>query len=413
MVKTNIQWLPEIPDGWRVLRGKFVFSRLNRPVRPGDEVVTCFRDGTVTLRRNRREDGFTLSDKEYGYQGVEPGDLVVHGMDGFAGSIGISDSRGKATPVLNVLDSPHNKRYLMYYFRTLANENVFLAMSTGIRVRTCDTSWKKLSNLPILLPPSDEQKRIADFLDDRIGKIDALIENEKVRDVHLKETDASLIRDVVFNGMTIPSNIAWFPKCPKEWRLTPIKRIFDIFSGATPKSDNPGFWDGTICWITPSDFKNHEKTIDGSERTITEEGYDSCGTHLVPKGSIIFTKRAPIGNVRLAGMRCCTNQGCLSCVPKQGVYSDFFYYIFVMLEEQFNLYGRGTTFREISFDDFANFLVPLPPLDVQRSLGEKLDILFGIKANTVVLLEQKIDRLNNYKKSLIYEYVTGKRRLPS
>ena len=72
-------------------------------------------EGEVTLRSNRREDGFTMSDKEIGYQGIDVGDLVVHGMDGFAGAIGISDSRGKASPVLNVLDSSQNKRYLLYY----------------------------------------------------------------------------------------------------------------------------------------------------------------------------------------------------------------------------------------------------------------------------------------------------------
>ena len=93
-------------------------------------MITCFRDGELNFRSNRREEGFTISEKEIGYQGIDVGDLVVHGMDGFAGSIGISDSRGKASPVLVVLDSNENKRFLMYYLRNLAYRDVFLALAT-------------------------------------------------------------------------------------------------------------------------------------------------------------------------------------------------------------------------------------------------------------------------------------------
>ncbi|MBR2142709.1 hypothetical protein, partial [Anaerovibrio sp.] len=99
MKDSNIPWIEKIPCNWKVRRGKTILTLLKRPVLEEDGVVTCFRDGEVTLRSNRREDGFTNSLKEIGYQGVEPGDFVVHGMDGFAGAIGISDSRGKMSPI--------------------------------------------------------------------------------------------------------------------------------------------------------------------------------------------------------------------------------------------------------------------------------------------------------------------------
>mgnify|MGYP000544400434 FL=1 len=143
-----------------------------RPILPDDGVITCFRDGEVTLRSNRREDGFTFADKEIGYQGIEVGDLVIHGMDGFAGAIGISDSRGKASPVLNVciVKEGFDKTYVMWYLRYLAYQNVFMATATGIRERSCDLRWSKISNLPFVIPPYDEQLRIVD----RISHIDAL-----------------------------------------------------------------------------------------------------------------------------------------------------------------------------------------------------------------------------------------------
>jgi len=197
MKQTGIQWAGLIPQHWKVQKGKYSFTLLQRPVKENDGVVTCFRDGEVTLRSNRREDGFTMSDKEYGYQGIEPGDLVVHGMDGFAGSIGISDSRGKGTPVLNVLDSEHNKRYLMYYLRNMAYGDVFLSLSTGIRVRSCDLSWKKLGEIRIVLPPIEEQNQIADYIDDKLAAIQDAV-NKKLQQIDkLKEYKASLIYEYV------------------------------------------------------------------------------------------------------------------------------------------------------------------------------------------------------------------------
>ena len=94
MKDSGIEWIGEIPATWNIIRGKYLLKYLQKPVKEDDGVITCFRDGEVTLRSNRREDGFTMSDKEIGYQGIDVGDLVVHGMDGFAGAIGISDSRG-------------------------------------------------------------------------------------------------------------------------------------------------------------------------------------------------------------------------------------------------------------------------------------------------------------------------------
>ena len=197
MKSSGIPWAETIPTHWTIQKGKYTFKLLQRPVKEDDGVITCFRDGEVTLRSNRREDGFTMSEKEYGYQGIEPGDLVVHGMDGFAGSIGISDSRGKATPVLNVLDSNHNKRYLMYYLRNMAYGNVFLALSTGIRVRSCDLSWKKLGEIRIVLPPMDEQIEIANYLDSKCAAIDQAITDKTQQIETLKAYKSSLIYEYV------------------------------------------------------------------------------------------------------------------------------------------------------------------------------------------------------------------------
>lgn len=197
MKDSGIEWIGKIPENWKIEKGKYCLSYLQKPVRQTDEVITCFRDGEVTLRKNRREDGFTMSDKEIGYQGIDVGDLIVHGMDGFAGAIGISDSRGKASPVLNVLDTNQNKSFIMYYLRSMAYNGVFIALATGIRVRTCDTNWGKLKELPYPLPSKAEQDRIVDYINEQLSQTNDIIANKQKQIETLEEYKKTLIYEYV------------------------------------------------------------------------------------------------------------------------------------------------------------------------------------------------------------------------
>ena len=197
MKDSGVQWIGNMPAHWDAIRGKYILRYMQKPVREDDGVITCFRNGEVTLRSNRREDGFTMSDKEIGYQGIDVGDLVVHGMDGFAGSIGISDSRGKASPVLNVLETDQNKRYIMYYLRSMAYSDVFLALATGIRVRSCDLRWNKLAELSYPVPPLNEQNAIVKHIDSVLSKADAVIADKKAQLATLDEYKKSLIFEYV------------------------------------------------------------------------------------------------------------------------------------------------------------------------------------------------------------------------
>lgn len=205
MKDSGIEWVGNIPLNWQIEKGKYCLKYLQKPTKPDDDVITCFRDGEVTLRKNRREEGFTISLQEIGYQGIDKGDLIVHGMDGFAGAIGISDSRGKASPVLNVLDTNHNKRYIMYYLRNMAYNGVFIALATGIRVRTCDTNWGKLRELPYILPPKEEQDRIVEYIDKKLFEVNSIIDEKRKQLEILDEYKKSLIYEYVTGKKEVPA----------------------------------------------------------------------------------------------------------------------------------------------------------------------------------------------------------------
>ena len=202
---SGVQWIGKMPRHWKCIRGKYILRYIQKPIKEDDGVITCFRDGEVTLRSNRREEGFTMADKEIGYQGIDAGDLVVHGMDGFAGAIGISDSRGKASPVLNVLDTKQNKRYIMYYLRSMAYSDVFVALATGIRARSCDLRWNKLSELLYPVPPLEEQNAIVAHIDEKLKKVDEILRAKEEQLDILDSYKKTVIYEYVTGKKEVPS----------------------------------------------------------------------------------------------------------------------------------------------------------------------------------------------------------------
>ncbi|MPQ43751.1 restriction endonuclease subunit S [Clostridium tarantellae] len=202
--KSNIDYLGYIPENWIVRRLKYVLTPLSREVLDTDDVVTCFRNGEVTLRKNRKEEGYTFSNTENGYQGVEDDDLVIHGMDAFAGAIGISDSRGKCSPVVHICDSKENKRYYMYFLRALALNDVFMALSDGVRIRSSDfRNWTKLAKFFVVVPPIEEQEKIVEFLDKKCNKIDELIKQKQLLLIEIDKYKKSLIYECVTGKMEV------------------------------------------------------------------------------------------------------------------------------------------------------------------------------------------------------------------
>ncbi|MBE6926797.1 MAG: restriction endonuclease subunit S [Ruminococcaceae bacterium] len=194
----KIEWISEMPAHWEECRIKNVIFPKDKPVLPTDQIITCFRDGEVTLRSKRREDGFTVSFTEHGYHGVDIGDLVVHGMDAFAGAIGCSDSRGKTTPVVHVCHTAGNNRYFMYYLRAMAYGNILMDLSNGVRIRSSDyRNFDRLGVFGIAVPPRIEQDEIVNFLDEKCSMIDSLIVAKQAKTEKLEQYKRSLIYEYV------------------------------------------------------------------------------------------------------------------------------------------------------------------------------------------------------------------------
>lgn len=198
MKDSGIEWIGTCPLNWTVCRIKNVIFPQEKEVLPDDEIITCFRDGEVTLRKNRREDGFTVSFTEHGYHGVDKGDLVIHGMDAFAGAIGCSDSRGKTTPVVHTCKTAGNNRFFMYFLRSMAYGNILMDLSNGVRIRSSDfRNFAKLGVFGAVMPPLEEQNEIVDYIDGIVIQMDRLIQKKEILLTEIENYKKSLIYEYV------------------------------------------------------------------------------------------------------------------------------------------------------------------------------------------------------------------------
>ena len=349
---------------------------------------------------------------------VRKGDFAINSRSDRRGSCGISDYDGSVSLINTVLkpNRKMNSRYYNWLFHTPLFADEFYKWGHGIVDDLWTTGWQEMKKITVPFPSITEQERISDFLDAKCAEIDALTADIEKQIETLEQYKRSVITEAVTKGLNPDvemkdSGIEWIGKIPLSWPIIPLKYTFGIISGSTPDSSNADLWDGDINWVTPADFKTKDYYVTSGHRNISALGYRSCSTNMVPENSIIFSKRAPIGSVVINKSKLCTNQGCLACVPKVETNVKFYYYIMSVCEDVFNLFGSGTTFKEISATVFGNMRFQNPPVYEQNLIVTFLDYQCSKIDSMISSKEQQIGVLEDYKKSLIYEYVTGKKEV--
>lgn len=423
MKDSGIEWVKKIPVGWKIARGKNILKLMKRSPDTDDEVITCFRDGEVTLRKNRREEGFTFSDKEIGYQGIKKGDLVIHGMDGFAGAIGISNSDGKGSPVLVVCTTKENSRYLMYYLRTLAMQDVFLALATGIRERSCDLRWNKIADLLFPVPEINEQYCIADYLDRKYSQIDDIIAKQQKIIEKLKEYKLSVITEAVTKGLNPDvsmkdSGVDWIGEIPEHWEIRKLKSITEIISkGTTPSTigkDLRSF--GEIRFLKAENIQNNRVILE-PEFYIDNETHSMLKRSQLQVNDILFViAGATIGKTAILStdvIPANTNQAVSFIRLKEQSDSKYVWYYLQSsyVKAILNLLSVQSAQPNLSMEDMGNFYLCYPSKDERVSITEYLDNRCTEIESLIYNKENMILKLTEYKKSFIYEVVTGKQEV--
>lgn len=419
MKKSGVPWADTIPSSWSVRRGKTILALLNRPIKDDDEIITCFRDGEVTLRKNRREEGFTVALQENGYQGIEPGDLVVHGMDGFAGAIGISDSRGKATPVLNVMESSQNKKFLMYYLRALAYKDVFMSLSTGIRVRSCDLRWNKLAVLPFIIPSLPEQAAIVSYLDDQLAQIDSIITEALASIEEYKQWKACIVFEAVTRGINSREEFRstgnpWIDTLPHGIRLSRLGLHFDITLG---KMLCPNQLDSSYTLEPYYCAANvHFNGVDESDLKEMWFSVDEKEKYRVMNGDLLVVEGgAGAGGCSIARpLQTTYVQNSIMIVrPRRKSDVRYVKYLLEMLVKRgyIDFACNRATIPHFTKEKLSNVPFPVFPDNEIIEICNHVDEWYTRIDEMIETKTQLILDLEAYKRSLIYETVTGKRKV--
>lgn len=425
MKDSGLEWIGKIPKQWILKKIKYLgTSRNGLTYKPTDIIDET--EGTLVLRSSNIQNGKLVFDDNVFVSCKIPKELKVQKDDILICSRnGSRELIGKNT-LVNEIDATFGAFMLIYrccaphFLYYVLNSNVFkYYLGTFFTSTINQLTGTNFDNMKIAFCSNEEERKIiVDYLDEKCTDIDNITADIQRQIEVLQEYKQSVITEAVTKGLDKnvamkDSGIEWIGNIPKNWSVKPIKYLYTVYSGATPKSNDIDNWDGDITWITPADFKTEDKYIASGSRNITTKGYKSCNTNLVPENSIIFSKRAPIGTVALSKGVLCTNQGCLACVNNDSSNSLYYYYLMSVLTEQFILYGSGTTFMEISTSNFENFKVVVPPKTEQDKISNYLDKKCNYIDATISDKQKQLDTLTEYKKSLIYEYVTGKKEVPA
>jgi type I restriction enzyme S subunit len=416
---SHITWLGKLPSHWDVVPLKAGFDLQKRPPPMEGGVVTAFRNGQVTLRSNRRVDGFTEALQEIGYQGVEPNDLVIHAMDAFAGAIGVSDSLGKSTPVYSVC-KPKTGFYSKYYglvLRHIALAGYIQSLAKGIRERSTDFRWADAKNVPVPCPPEHEQVTILKFLDHETAKIDALIaEQEKLIEL-LKEKRQAVISHAVTKGLDPnvkmkDSGVEWLGEIPEHWEVKALKHIV-----STPVTDGPHetpeFLDEGVPFVSAEAVSAGTLDFKKIRGYISRENHEKYSLKYVPKRDDIFMIKsgATTGACAIVDtddeFNIWSPLAAIRCKQEIAPYFILNYMRSRNFQEAVTLNWSFGTQQNIGMSVIENLRVVIPPILEQSKIASFLSLFSRSSDKLTQQVFEAINILIERRSALISAAVTG------
>ena len=423
MKDSGIEWIGEIPVDWSMKRVKHIFTRKNEKVmQENPTILSLARDG-VKVRDISNNEG-QIAESYYNYNPVEKGDLLLNPMDLYSGAnCSISKVQGVISPAYINLraNAGINPTFYDYYFKVQYWLMVFFSYGKGV---SYDNRWtlsaETLMNYPVVALSYEEQCKRANYLDRKCAQIDAIISKQQQIIEKLKEYKLSVITEAVTKGLdpNVPmkdSGVEWIEEIPEKWQKAKLKNTCQFINGDR-SSNYPSpndYVDKGIPFLGADSLCGRYVDIAQSKK-ITNEKYRSMGGAKIQKGDILYTLRgSTIGKNAMAMFDDGTVASSLMVIRPISLVPEFLLY-WLSSEEEFQQrqsYINGSTAPNLSADNVGTFILFLPSTVEQQRIANFLDK----KCNEIELAIQKkqrmIEKLSDYKKSLIYEVVTGKKEV--
>ena len=418
MKNSGVEWIGNIPSEWKIGRVKNAFTRKNEKAQQEEPTILSLARSGVKVRDVSTGEG-QIAESYYNYNPVEPFDLLLNPMDLYSGAnCSISKVYGVISPAYINLKA--NKNYYPvfydYYFKTQYWAMAFFAHGKGV---SYDNRWtlstETLMNYYIPVPTLHEQKRIADFLDSKVTEIDKIISETKASIENYKEYKQSVITEAVTKGLdknvpTKDSGVEWIGKIPCEWKVSKIKYV-SIFS---PSCDISVLNEDSEITYTPMEFIKSGYFINN----ITTLGNIASSLNVYQDGDIVMAKVTPCfenGNIAImkqlaSGFGFGSSE--LFVFRPIDIETKYMFYwlrnILFVKRATATMTGTGGLKRVSSYF-LKNDAILLPTLDEQKIIAKYLDNKCAEIDSLIAEKEKLITNLEEYKKSLIYEYVTGKK----
>ena len=425
MKESGIDWIGQIPQGWGVKAIKYIFDEIGSGSTPKSD-NEIFYDGDINWIQSGdlyQTDTVTSVSKTISYQGFKSTSalkiykhpfiaLAMYGAS--VGNVAISCIDACVNQaVVVMLGTSETVRFGKYAIEASKNNLIFSAQG-GTQP---NISQSLIKNWNIPQPSISEQQKIADFLDKKTAQLDKVKSLLEEQIQKLKDYRASLIYETVTKGLdkTVPmkdSGIDWIGQVPEGWGVKAIKYIFDeIGSGSTPKSDNEIFYDGDINWIQSGDLYQTD-TVTSVSKTISYQGFKSTSALKIyqPPFVALAMYGASVGNVAVSYIDACVNQAVvvmLGSSEKVG----FGKYAIEASKSNLIFSAQGGTQPNISQNLIKNWSIPQPKSEEQDQIVDFLDKETSRIDKLIQIKNQQIENINKQRQTLIYDYVTGKRRV--
>lgn len=419
MKSSNTEWLGDIPAEWDVAQIGNYYELRNEKVSDYDfEPLSVTMKGIVPQLATAAK-----SDDHSNRKLVKKGDFVINSRSDRRGSCGISPLDGSVS-LINIVMEPRgemNPQYYNWLFHTEQFADEFYKWGHGIVDDLWTTRWQEMKKILIVAPSPDEQQAIADYLDETCSKIDEIIAESKASVDEYKELKQSVIFEAVTKGLDKnvemkDSGVEWIGEIPVDWNIAKINRVAWTTSGATPlRSKETEYYDNAVIrWVRTLDLNNGHVT-DSSEK-ITETALKNSSCSIMPVKTVCVAMYGGSGTIGKSGIlevECATNQAICSIVSDKKVLNpDYLHYVIMAVRKYWMKYAVGTRKDpNINQQIIAQMRIPIPQLSKQDIIVNHLDKVTDKCDSLISEKESLINDLEAYKKSLIYEVVTGKRRV--
>ncbi|CCY01678.1 type I restriction modification DNA specificity domain protein [Prevotella sp. CAG:924] len=421
---SGVEWIGEIPEHWEIrkLKNIFLLSTGTTPkefdkISEEDNLINWYTpadilDGCNDLFNSQRK----LSEKvicENNISLFPIGTLLYVGIGASAGKIGYANENGYSNQqITGLIPLECYSRFYFYYLSVLKDKIRDNAFFTTLPIINNVYLGQELIPYPL----SSEQQSIATYLDQKCGEIDELITLQEEMITKLQSYKQSVITEAVTKGLdkNVPlkdSGVEWIGEIPEHWGSRRIKTFSLVKRGASPRPiDDPKYFDenGEFAWVRIADVSASGKYLECTTQKLSKLG-SSLSVKRYP-GDIFISIAGTVGKPIITNIKCCIHDGFVYFPNMKGISVEYLYYVFLSGQPYLGLGKMGTQLN-LNTETIGNIYIPYPNIVEQTKIVYFLCQKCGEIDELISIKQQKIEKLKEYKKSLIFECVTGKRKV--